>query len=1146
MATRKQSKPRRKWTQQMNDDLLTCKHQAVAMANSEHPPLQSNGRKKGYIKIMSELWNAKGYGELGYTSGNLQSQAAVLEGKIRANSQNTSKEKGTEYLAAGSNTCLNSQTGSFDNFISQVNIEQEITMSENANSLLTSTQYLHTSCTNSDVPGDIERAEWNGTITSIDFGGETNANQNNESEIDSRGNNDSVPGCLPEYFSTRKPSLINWGKRKDGSSIVIPSSIIIDAYDEIARWKKNVFLVPYGKIGRDFIDQVTSHINDWNNSSDNYHVSLKAAFVLLAVGLQKPGPKSKAKEHQDALSKRLVLWREGEISKLLRECRMIQGRIGKLKGSAPPDKSKVFAKLVLEGQINAALRFVSESSSGGVLTLTDDVMAQLKEKHPDPQPAKLGSLLFGPIDDEFPETLYSEINGDMIRQAALQTKGAGGPSGIDANGFRRILACKSFKQSSSRLCEALATLTKILCTQYIDPSTIEPVIASRLIPLDKGEGAVRPIGVGEVIRRIIGKCVMKIAKEDVVEVSGSLQLCAGQRAGSEAAIHAMHTIFEADETDGVLLIDASNAFNALNRQAALHNIRVQCPIIAVFAINTYRLPARLFITGGQEILSAEGTTQGDPLAMGMYALSIQPLITSLQGACDIKQCWFADDASGAGSITEIKKWWDTLSTIGPDFGYYPNGKKCWIITKPDRENIAREAFKETAINVTVHGQRHLGAAIGSREYVEEYVNDKVTNWISEITRLAEIAVTQPQACYAVYTFGLKHRWTYFLRTLPDIQDLLEPLENAISRVLIPAITDRHCGELDRDILALPVRLGGLGLENPCNDANHEYTSSVKVTTPLVEQIVSQVHQLPGDSLIKSAQQAVKNERVKRSNEMAERLKEVVPQKTKRALDLAMEKGSSMWLTSLPIKEMGFNLNKREFRDGLCLRYDWPIADIPSTCVCGEAFTIDHAMICKRGGFVIQRHNELRDLEAEFLTMVCNDVAIEPVLQDVEGEQLTRGSNTAQDARLDVHARGFWEPQRSAFFDVRVCHPNAESYRNLEPQQVYRLHENEKKRQYSSRVLEIEHGTFTPLVFTTTGGMGKECLNFHSRLAEMIATKKGEDYAKTISWIRTRISFALLRCALVCIRGTRSSMSGKKTWDFRNIDIDIQNEEGSIV
>ncbi|CAB3999685.1 Hypothetical predicted protein [Paramuricea clavata] len=208
---------------------------------------------------------------------------------------------------------------------------------------------------------------------------------------------------------------------------------------------------------------------------------------------------------------------------------------GKFKGSNHPDK--VFAKLVLEGQINSALRFLSETSNGCVLTLTDDVMTQLKQKHPEPQPAKLGSVLFGPLNDEIPESVYSEINVEMVRQAALRTKGSGDPSGVDANGFRRMLACKSFKQSSTRLCEAIARMTKTLCTQYIDPTTIEALIASRLIPLDKYEGVVRPIGVGEVIRRISAKCVMSFAKKDVVEASGSLQLCAGQKSGSEAAIH---------------------------------------------------------------------------------------------------------------------------------------------------------------------------------------------------------------------------------------------------------------------------------------------------------------------------------------------------------------------------------------------------------------------------------------------------------------------------------------------------------------------------------------------------------------------------------------------------------------------------------
>ena len=137
----------------------------------------------------------------------------------------------------------------------------------------------------------------------------------------------------------------------------------------------------------------------------------------------------------------------------------------------------------------------------------------------------------------------------------------------------------------------------------------------------------RPIGVGEVLRRIMGKCVTKVTKSDVIDASGSLQVCAGHKSGSKAAIHAMRELFEHDNSDAVLLIDASNAFNSLNRAAALHNIRILCPSIATYAINTYREPARLFIVGGQELKSSEGTTQGNPLAISLYAISLQPLIT---------------------------------------------------------------------------------------------------------------------------------------------------------------------------------------------------------------------------------------------------------------------------------------------------------------------------------------------------------------------------------------------------------------------------------------------------------------------------------------------------------------------------------------
>ena len=100
--------------------------------------------------------------------------------------------------------------------------------------------------------------------------------------------------------------------------------------------------------------------------------------------------------------------------------------------------------------------------------------------------------------------------------------------------------------------------------------------------------------------------------------------------------------------------------------------------------------------------------------------------------------------------------------------------------------------------MAVEGHKHLGAVIGSRDYLKDFVDEKVISWVNEAAQLAEFARAQTQASDATYTFGLKHRWTYFLRTLPDIQDLLEPLEEAFSQVLIPAIVERKCSKLDRD------------------------------------------------------------------------------------------------------------------------------------------------------------------------------------------------------------------------------------------------------------------------------------------------------------------------------------------------------------
>ena len=146
---------------------------------------------------------------------------------------------------------------------------------------------------------------------------------------------------------------------------------------------------------------------------------------------------------------------------------------------------------------------------------------------------------------------------------------------------------------------------------------------------------------------------------------GDLQLCAGQKSGCEAAVHSMANIFNDEDTDAVLLVDATNAFNLLNRRVMLNNIRLICPLVATFVINCYNQPARLFVTGGLEITSNERTTQGDPGSMAVYALSTLPLL-SIISTTGTRHVAFADDLSGAGDLKSLKHWWSSLLEHGPN------------------------------------------------------------------------------------------------------------------------------------------------------------------------------------------------------------------------------------------------------------------------------------------------------------------------------------------------------------------------------------------------------------------------------------------------------------------------------------------------
>ena len=407
-------------------------------------------------------------------------------------------------------------------------------------------------------------------------------------------------------------------------------------------------------------------------------------------------------------------------------------------------------------------------------------------------------------------------------------------------------------------------------------------------------------------------------------------------------------------------------------------------------------------------------------------------------------------------------------------------------------------------------------------------------------------MTHPHVAYCTFTHGLVGKWTYFLRTLPNISDLLQPLETTILKEFIPAIAGKSISDLERDLFSLPVQMGGHGLCDPSSIADFEFEASVSIASPLIQEIIQQRTKFSAAVLGDQRQakvDVVSSWHQQQASCLSE-LMSLLPDDLRHIVQLSSEKGASTWLSVLPIEEHGFALHKGAFRDALCLRYGWLPSGLPAKCVCGHGFTVDHAMNCSSGGFSTLRHNELRDFTAAVLSEVCHDVAVEPVLQPLSRESLRFAmANVEDEARLDVSVSGFWGGNhQKTFFDVRVFNAMSSSYRTTAVSSLNRHFERAKQRMYEQCVREVKMSSFTPLVFSTFGGMGGAATIIFWRLASLFAAHRDQPFSTVTVWFRCSISFSLLRSAVTCLRKARSHRGSPVTVGA----LDLAVSEGQVL
>ncbi|CAH3041668.1 unnamed protein product, partial [Porites lobata] len=253
---------------------------------------------------------------------------------------------------------------------------------------------------------------------------------------------------------------------------------------------------------------------------------------------------------------------------------------------------------------------------------------------------------------------------------------------------------------------------------------------------------------------------------------------------------------------------------------------------------------------------------------------------------------------------------------------------------------AKRVFGEE-VNITTEGQRHLAAVIASQEYKDQYCEEKVRAWKEEIERLSEIAKSQPHAAYIAFTKGYKSKFTYFMRTIGSFKVYVDPIQEVIEDLLLPTLfgqSEPLPNEVRR-LATLATGQGGLGIPDLKSEAPQQFAASRLITTAQVDSITSQSSiMVPGE---RSTEELQRHQQSLKRASAKEKMDSIDSSLSPGLLRLGQ--GASSWLNAMLLADKGFALNKQEFGDSLRLRYDLPLVDLPSHCICGDKFIVSHAL-----------------------------------------------------------------------------------------------------------------------------------------------------------------------------------------------------------
>eukprot|EP00731_Ephydatia_muelleri_P011926 Em0006g820a len=753
-------------------------------------------------------------------------------------------------------------------------------------------------------------------------------------------------------------------------------------------------------------------------------------------------------------------------------------------------------------------------TSSGIAANNEETWELLKTKHPYvPIPSP-------PINIP-PQSSVDLLPSDFNISAVLLSfpkDTSCGPSGLRV---QHLLDASEASLPSSLLSALKAVINKLASGRAL-PEIAEYLAGATVIALKKPVGNdIRPIAVGEVLRRLTSKCLCAIVKSKASEFFNPYQYGVVCPSGVEKIIHSLRSSIDDhwfDEDFNVAKVDLRNAFNLVSRNAVLENCAEFFPEIFPWTLWCYGVHPKLWHPMGM-LRSATGVQQGDPLGPLLFSLVLHGLILKIaeDDMCGelLFNKWYLDDGVLAGTSLSVRAALDVISSLGPSLGLYINFAKCEVFGKAELSAFPSEITKR----YHTPQLEILGAPIGNEEFCNNFVINKQSSVSFLLQQLQ--GLENPQLALALLRKCAAFcKMTHISRVTPptliksSLSEFDDSIHHCFTECLALNLSPQSSGWKQA---CLSLSRGGLGLRSVAVHSTAAYLGSVSSSSPDLASSHYVIDALNLFNLQVSAEDTVSIPLPTKSHfqhDLSQRIENCQfhalynsGSLANRARLLSISSAhASSWLQVVPSPRQGCDMATSEMQWGIKWWLGLPLT--PELGVCAycpdKALDAHHAVTCKFGGDVVARHNALRNAIFDF----CKRALLNPKLEAGAGLGHERRLTRPADILIPSWSNG----DKPAAIDVSITSPlksNILSEAGVVAGAAARQTE-ERKHTCNDTICSELGWKCVPLVVETFGAWGRTAGQFFGELASRLAAQSHSSKTTMLNNIYGRLSLILVR------------------------------------